>query len=287
MSPISISKFVHLADSNKREGVRFTPGCTGSAVWASHIPLEVAHAMPDTSNTTTMKESLSSIGYLGETKASHKENPLSAHFELHIEQNRKLQDSQRRIGIVTKIQGIRWYRVQVLGRRDHAGATPMQERADALVATAKFISFLDRQALVTSAVATVGVLNLERPSLNTVPGWASFTMDIRHLSEATLEKFESAIDAMANLLKAENSGLDFQIERTWHSPAVDLDPAAIKCTQDAACDAIGASQLMEMVSFAGHDSALTAMAVPTSMIFVPSRDGISHAPAEFTSERDW
>ncbi|KAM0249828.1 hypothetical protein ACHAQJ_008896 [Trichoderma viride] len=111
-------------------------------------------------------------------------------------------------------------------------------------------------------------------------------MDIRHLSEATLENFESAVDAMANLLRVENSGLDFQIERTWHSPAVDLDPSAIKCTQDAACDAVGAGQVMEMVSFAGHDSALTAMAVPTLMIFVPNKDGISHAPAEFTSERD-
>ncbi|KAK1253963.1 LOW QUALITY PROTEIN: hypothetical protein MKX08_007958, partial [Trichoderma sp. CBMAI-0020] len=65
-------------------------------------------------------------------------------------------------------------------------------------------------------------------------------------AEATLEKFESAIDAMENLLKAENSGLDFQTESTWHSPAVDLDPATIKCTQDAAGDAIGAGQVMEM-----------------------------------------
>ncbi|RFU76071.1 peptidase m20 [Trichoderma arundinaceum] len=113
-------------------------------------------------------------------------------------------------------------------------------------------------------------------------------MDIRHLSEATLEIFESAVDVMANLLKAENSGLDFQIERTWHSPTADIDPSAIKCTQDAACDAVGAGQLMEMVSFAGRDSASTAMAVPTSMIFVPSRDVISqhrrNSPANGTDD---
>lgn len=138
--------------------------------------------------------------------------------------------------------------MQVLGCRDHAEATPMQERADALVATAKFTAFLERWALITSVVATAGVLCLERPSSCIVPGRASSTMDIRHLSEATLERFDSAVDAKADLLKAENSGLDFQIERTWHSPALDLDPSAIECTQDAAWGAVGAGQLIEMVS---------------------------------------
>lgn len=231
-----------------------------------------------------MRQELHRIKYHGKTPASYHSSPLSAHFELHIEQQRVLQDTGKQIGVVTNIQGIRWHRVSVNGRRAHAGSTPMNQRADALVAAAKMILFLNTKARKVCAVATVGVMDLDRPSSNTVPGKAAFTIDIRHPSEAVLDEFETTLHDVTNELRANDSGIDIDIKRVWHSPAVDMNDAAVRCTRKAAQDVVGSDNMMDRTSLAGHDSALTAMRVPTSMIFVPSRDGISHAPEEFTSK---
>ena len=234
-----------------------------------------------------MAEELHRIGYLGPRTASYIDNPLSAHFELHIEQHTRLQDAGKKIGIVTLVQGVRWYRVDILGRRAHAGSTPMTNRADALVAAAKITTFLEAQALKISAVATVGVLDLEQPSSNTVPGSASLTIDIRHQSEAVLEELEASIRGYITQLTTENDMLQHNVEKIWHSPAVELHPLAVYCARSAAAKVAGNHETMDLISFAGHDSALTATKVPTAMIFVPSKDGISHAPEEFTSQDEW
>lgn len=234
-----------------------------------------------------MQQELQRIGYCGPVKADHKVNKLSAHIELHIEQRRSLQDDGRNIGVVTAIQGIRWYRISVVGQRAHAGSTPMDQRADALVAAAQLTLFATVRARRDSAVATVGVLELERPSSNTVPGRATFTLDLRHPSESVLDSFESALRTCIQGLTEHNDSLQTTIERIWHSPAVQLDDTVVSCIRHAANRVVGSDGFMDMISYAGHDSALTALRVPTAMIFVPSKDGISHAPDEFTSEEQW
>ena len=251
------------------------------------MPLAQIHNLRDTTQTCTMGEELERIGYKGETPASHIENPLSAHFELHIEQRRILQDTQRKIGVVTAIQGVRWYSVSIQGRRAHSGGMPMAQRADALVAASKVVLFMDSQARKHTAVATVGVLELERPSSNTVPGQSDFTIDLRHPSEQTLDEIEDALRLCIDGLVLETEGIEVEIERMWHSPAVQLDDRAVSCTRKAARCVVDEQEIMEMISLAGHDSALTSIRVPTSMVFVPSKDGISHAPEEFTTEEEW
>ncbi|KAI1868612.1 uncharacterized protein JN550_006187 [Neoarthrinium moseri] len=275
-------------DWTNEEGARFAPGCNGSAVWAGHTPLHAAYALRDTnpSASCTLRQELERIGYLGAVPASCEANKLSAHFELHIEQRRILQDTGKKIGVVTNIQGIRWYRVCINGRRAHAGGAPMHQRADAVVAAAKVILFLDARARVVEAVATVGVVELERPSSNTVPGKVIFTIDLRHPSEAVLDDFEARLRSCTDGLTKENVGIGVEISKTWHSPAVKMDDEAMACTKRAAEKVVGVENSVEMISLAGHDSALTATKVPTSMVFVPSKDGISHAPEEFTSEED-
>lgn len=233
-----------------------------------------------------MKEELQRIGYPGSVPANYLQNPLSCHFELHIEQRRRLQDANREIGIVTGIQGIRWYEAAVEGERAHAGSV-MRERGDALMSSASIITFIRRRALEVSAVATIGVLNLDKPSLNTVPGTTNFTVDIRHPSEAVLDDFESAIYAYMAALHTENTKITCAMTRLWRSPAVDMNETAMSCTRTAATRVVGDDMTMDLLSLAGHDSALVAMRAPTSMIFVPSKDGISHAPEEFTNEEEW
>lgn len=235
-----------------------------------------------------MKSELSRINYLGPYYADYRLNPLSAHLELHIEQGSRLEKSGRKAGIVNCIQGIRWYKVAVTGVRAHAGSTPMESRADALVATAAIVTMLREEATKRSAFATVGMLHLERPSSNTIPGAASFTIDIRCPSEEGLNAIEASVKEKMALITAENPKLTFQMAKVWESPAVKFDSMLLSCIRMAAADEVGQERCMEMQSFAGHDSALTASCgVPTAMIFVPSRDGISHAPEEFTSEEEW
>jgi acetylornithine deacetylase/succinyl-diaminopimelate desuccinylase-like protein len=163
----------------------------------------------------------------------------------------------------------------------------MHQRADSLVAAAKVMLFLNTTALKASAVATVGVLNLDRPSPNTVPGEAAFTVDLRHPSESVLDKLESGFRGFVDELTVQNPMIRVDTAKIWHSPAVKMDPEAVSCVRRAVEKVVGADEAIDLISLAGHDSALTATRVPTSMIFVPSKDGISHAPEEYTSEEQW
>jgi N-carbamoyl-L-amino-acid hydrolase len=233
----------------------------------------------------TIKDELQRLGYLGRMSAHHAANPLSAHFELHIEQRPRLEDTGKKIGVVQSIQGIRWYEVCIHGERAHAGAA-MQDRADALVTASKVVTFLEAEAAEAGALSTVGTLNLDAPSLNTVPGEARFTIDFRCPLESTLDTLETTTTKYLAGLVAENEGLEAEVKRIWRSPAVDMHPVAVSCVRKAAEKVVGNST-MDLCSLAGHDSALIAMRVPTSMIFVPSRDGISHSPLEYTSEEEW
>ena len=234
-----------------------------------------------------MRQELKRIGCLGCEPCSYLANPLSGHIELHIEQRRILQDTRRSIGVVNNIQGIRWYSITVDGKRAHAGSTPMDQRADAMVAASSMILFLNTKALEVDAVATVGVLELDRPSSNTIPGVATFTLDLRHQSETELDSVEDSFRKYIEELEDENCDFHVEMERIWHSPAVNMDKSIIECARRAAVNVVGADQVMDTRSLAGHDSALTALRVPTAMIFVPCKDGISHAPEEFTSKEEW
>ncbi|KAF4637608.1 hypothetical protein G7Y89_g484 [Cudoniella acicularis] len=268
------------------EGARFNPGCSGSAVWSGNSSLSAAYKLRDEAG-ATMKSELSRINYLGPYYADYRLNPLSAHLELHIEQGSRLEKKDRKAGIVTGIQGIRWYKVIVTGVRAHAGSTPMENRADALVATSSIVMLLNEEAMKRSAFATVGMLQLDRPSSNTIPGSVSFTVDIRCQSEEGLNDMEASVKDKMALMTAESPKLTFQMTKVWESPAVKFDSTLMSCIWSAAIDEVGEDKCMEIQSFAGHDSALTASCgVPTAMIFVPSKDGISHAPEEFTSKEE-
>lgn len=272
-----------------REGVRFFPGCTGSAVWSSHTNIDAAQSMlvDDSRSQSTMADELARIGYLGSVAADYHRNPLSAHFELHIEQNNRLEQHKKRLGVVEGVQGIKWYKVACTGERAHAGSTPMRERADAVVASAKVITALEKLARAHKAFATVGVLKIESGSSNTVPGKVHFTVDIRHPSAETLDSMEREMQTIMEKLMNENPKIVFALDLVWHSPAVRFDSVAVECVASAAQALVGDRGLMRMSSFAGHDSALTALKVPTAMIFVPSSKGISHAPEEYTTKEQW
>ena len=264
-------------------------GCTGSAVWSHHVSLSKGHSNRALDGATTLCSDLQRIDFLGTIPASHLQNPLSAHFELHIEQGTRLERANKKIGSVSAVQGIRWYTAKVRGKQEHAGSTPVVQRADAVVAMSKFVVYLEELAVQRGVYATVGIVGVENGSSNVVSGSACFTVDLRHPDEALLDEIERAIHAKIECIhKASNGRLCFELEKVWHSPAVNFDTGAVDCVKNAARCVVGAAGVMDdMISYAGHDSALVASAkVPTAMIFVPSKDGVSHSPDEWTSKED-
>ncbi|KAF2154330.1 amidase [Myriangium duriaei CBS 260.36] len=294
---------VGVVNWTNEEGARFPISMVASGVWAESIAESHAHNLQEVGGgTATMKSELERIGYLGKTPASYQRVPLAAHFELHIEQGPILEAEQRKVGIVQGVQAYKWFTIDVKGRDCHTGTTSFAHRADAMLATSKMIVCSHRAAAKEGALASTGILRLWPGSTNTVPGRVRFSLDIRSPKDEVVERVEKDCrEAFARIAAGEDvDGLnkdwtssDKQCSVEWtldsHSPATLFHEDCIKCVGDAAKDLFGADVeklTKPMTSGAGHDSVYTSKRVPTSMIFIPCRDGVSHNPAEFSTPED-
>ena len=233
-----------------------------------------------------MKDALHSTGYLGPTPCDYRQNSLSAHFELHIEQGPILEKKGKSVGIVTSVQGMKWFAIRVTGREGHSGTTPMAGRADALVTASRLITAVRDTALQSASlgVATVGVISSDTSSQATIPAGVAFVVDVRCDTDALVTQLSDEIlQAFDRVISEEDNGTAYRVERTWGLPESKFHTDCIGAVRKAAVEQVGQDQVMEMKSRAGHDSAWTSRVCPTSMIFVPSREGISHNPEEYTS----
>lgn len=262
--------------------------CSGSSVWAGRKPISELHALESLTETgTTFKSELHRIGYLGPVPCSHRSiTTLSAHFELHIEQASRLERSSNTVGVVTGVQGMRWLSITIIGREGHAGSTALPERQDAMVAASTLVLYVQSEAKRVDGFGTVGFFKPRTESPNQITGEVRLMIDLRHQSDAVLDEQEANFKTFLQGLKRSDRISDFTFARTWDNPSVSFDPDALRCVRKAAANtAVGSS--MDLISWAGHDSAETAHACPTAMIFVPSRDGISHNPKEWTDKEHW
>ncbi|MEI9982336.1 MAG: hydantoinase/carbamoylase family amidase [Aliidongia sp.] len=205
--------------------------------------------------------------------------PYGGFVELHIEQGPLLEAEGKEIGIVTGVQGIRWYEVAVTGRDSHAGTTPMPMRRDAFQGTARLAVALDALARRHGphAVATIGICQVEPGSTNVIPGKVTFTIDLRHPEMAVLDTIEAALKADVAALVAE-TGLEIVMTPVQSSAPVQFDPRVVGEIRAAA--EVGGFTHRDIISGAGHDAVHVASLAPTGMIFVPCLDGLSHNEAE-------
>lgn len=274
-----------------------------SGVWAECISLEKAYNMKEVptvaslptaaSSPETMKTALEKIGYLGSTPCSYKSTPIAAHFELHIEQGPYLVSAGQRVGVVTAVQAYRWYRITVIGRDTHTGTTAFQHRADALYASAQMMVKAREVAIKHGCLASVGIIEAKPGSFNTVPGLVNFSLDIRGPKTELVTTVEAELrDSFDAIASEEGKGLGKPCRVEWavefDSPAVQFHKDCISCVQEAALAVVDNKKALvrEIMSGAGHDSVFTSKRVPTSMIFVPCQDGLSHHPEEFCSADD-
>ena len=223
-------------------------------------------------------DELKRIHFLGETEASYKVNPLSAHFEVHIEQGPVLQTENCPVGVVTGVQGalsllervnmspdtdhdfskniaMSWYNVVLRGREQHCGTTPMTMRGDTLLSAARMITAINTAALSTpNSVASVAVLNSTPQSINTLSGRVQFNIDVRAYDDDVLEEIEKKIKiACEEVAKLEGGAVRIETwDRFWTSKRVVFNEDAVAAVRKAA-EGSGFG-FREMQSGAGHDS---------------------------------
>ncbi|MEH7522849.1 Zn-dependent hydrolase [Bacillus sp. JJ1503] len=274
--PIAVAAFTN------EEGVRYTPDMMGSLVFAGGLPVDEALATVGTDG-TLLGEELERIGYAG-TKDPGFIKPY-AYIELHIEQGPILENVGIPIGAVENLQGISWQRITIEGVANHAGTTPTNMRHDAGLAAARVITYLRDRANNSNGqtVATVGTIELKPNAVNVIPSFATFTVDLRDPNEQRLQDEEQAL---ANYLKelASSDEVTITSEQLVRFQPVSFDETIVKLVEQAASGR--GLQSKRMTSGAGHDAQMMARVCPTAMIFVPSIDGISHNPKEYTKDTD-
>ena len=210
--------------------------------------------------------------------------PVRAVLELHVEQGPVLDTAGFPIGVVTAITGQQRGVITVTGSANHAGTTPMAMRRDALVAAAQLV--LAVRALAGPAgveVATVGRLQVEPGVGNVIPGKAELTFDLRSVDDSRLPAGLASLRGRAVEI-AGSTGTEIDVSASEPTPAVATDAALREVIEKAAAD-LGL-QSARLSSGAGHDGAVLAGLAPVAMIFVPSRDGVSHHHRETTDDPD-
>lgn len=202
------------------------------------------------------------------------------YLELHIEQGPRLERDGRPMAVVSEIVGMRGYVVTLRGTANHAGTTPMDARRDALAGAAR-VTLALREATRARPGTTVNVgrIEVEPGGSNVIPGVARFTVDIRAPKPAQVEQADELVRHTVDDVCAEE-GLTGEVTQTFLHPATELDPR-LRAVLARHTEAAGA-EVVELASGAGHDAMVLAAHVPSAMLFVPSRGGVSHAPAEYT-----
>jgi beta-ureidopropionase / N-carbamoyl-L-amino-acid hydrolase len=269
---------IMIANWTNEEGSRFAPAMLCSGVYAGVFTPDFAWSREDRSG-IKLGDELTRIGY----KGSHKAGAIkfSAMFELHIEQGPILEAENKMVGVVTGVQGMRWYEITLKGQESHTGATPMGLRKNALLAAARMIDAINSIGLDNlPGVASVGLIENRPNSRNVVPGEVFFTIDLRHPDERILDKMEKAYREVVTKI-AKEGRVEIEEKRIWNSPAVNFAPALISAVREGVAQAGFSSR--DMASGAGHDAAYIARVAPTTMIFVPCLGGISHNEEESTT----
>ena len=268
---------IEVANWTNEEGARFAPAMMGSGVFAGRFDLADALRATDPEG-VTVAEAIDRIGYRGAVPVGGRR--LGAHLELHIEQGPILEDAGYEIGVVTGVQGTRWFDLTILGEEAHAGPTPMPRRTDPVAVLGRGLVELYRRVETEFAPQgrlTFGVLAATPASRNTVPGRVRVSVDIRHPEDDALDDMEACLREEAARACAER-GAEWRLDAVWRSPTVRFSDRCIAAVREAA-ERCG-YRSMPLMAGAGHDSVHTNDVAPTGMVFVPCEGGVSHNEAE-------
>jgi N-carbamoyl-L-amino-acid hydrolase len=275
---------VAVAFFTDEEGARFQPDMLGSLVYVGGMALEDALDVRAADDGARLGDELARIGYAGPVPCPAASAPR-AFVELHIEQGPVLEDEGVTIGVVTGVQGISWTELTITGQSAHAGTTPMRLRRDPGYVAAEIVTGVRAIArqMGGTQVATVGRVEFVPNLVNVVPARVTMTVDLRNTDEHLLQQAEHRFETLCARLAADE-GVTIGRRTLARFEPVEFDPAMVDRVE-ATAQRLGHSTL-RMPSGAGHDAQMLARVCPTSMIFVPSVNGLSHNIAEFTAADD-
>ena len=258
------------------EGARFTPAMIASGVYAGEFSLEYARSRTDKDG-ITLGDALDAIGYRGVAPVGSQK--FSAALEIHIEQGPLLEVENKTIGVVTGVQGARWYHLNFAGKEAHAGTTPTKVRKDpvknAIAFLAKAYPHIESQS--EDMRLTFGEFRASPGVVNTIPGNLMITMDMRHPDATLLDELEAWLTKLAE-------DHDAVLEKIWDSPPIRFADQCIEAIGRAA--EITGESSRRIISGAGHDAVYVNRVVPTGMIFIPCEDGLSHNELENADMED-
>lgn len=268
------------------ESGRFGNATLGSKAMRGELTLQDLHRLVDKQG-ISLYEALKgrNLNPDGIETMAYK-RPVKSFTEIHIEQGKVLEHEQKTIGIVTGIAAPERFYVTIRGNADHSGATPMNLRHDALCGASKIILGIEEIASMQEeppVVGTVGVVEVTPGAMNVIPGAVKLGVDIRSISKVARNSVVTLVKEFIDIT-AEKRGLSYTIETIAQDHPVEMHPAMIREIEEAV-KSVGV-EYMTMPSGAGHDAMHWAEAIPTGMIFIPCRDGISHNPAEFAEMDD-
>jgi N-carbamoyl-L-amino-acid hydrolase len=275
--PVSVVSF---QDEEGRFGA-----LTGSAVWSGKLSLEDADTLVATDG-TGFADARARVADLAEGFVDP--SRFSAFIEAHIEQGPVLDAAGEAVGVVTGIVGLRQLSVTITGQQNHAGTTPMAQRADAFAAAARVSALLPERfanIVTPQSVWTIGHIRVHPNASSIVPGRAEFTLQWRDIDADRLDRMEAAIVALLDEVSA-TTGCKVCAERLRQDlTPVPMDAHLQGVLADAA-EAVAPGRWRSMPSGALHDASNLSRVMPVAMLFVPSINGISHDFAEDTADDD-
>ena len=283
-SDVEPDRPIEVVSFTEEEGARFDP-LVGSKVAAGETDIEAGLTSTDADG-VTLRSALESIGYHGEGRIDA--SGWDAWLELHVEQHTVLEERDVPVGVVTTITGINRCAVEIVGEANHAGTTPMGDRHDSLAAAAEFVLDVERAAEETvatgnpAAVGTVGSAAIQPNGINVVPGQVDFGLDIRDVDAESIDALVDRAERSLARIESDREGIETGIERVFDISPVEMSERCRDALY-AGSDRAGV-EAIDLHSGAGHDTMTIGRATDAGLLFVRSRDGISHNPLERT---DW
>ena len=276
---------LEVIDFTNEEGTRFHRWLVGSRSMSGLLEQEDLDAEDD--DGFGLGPCLADIG--GDIsrieEAVRKPGELAAYFELHIEQGPYLDRSGAPIGVVTGITGRAVFEVEIEGKANHAGTTPMSTRRDALVSASKLVLAVQKMAAEQEIcrVSTVGSIKAVPNAVNVIPGSASIGLEFRDTDMEALAAAEQELRRITDKASVDDV-VDIEVIRHRFTTAVPITPDMQALVAEAAENC--GLEWESLASGAGHDAQAVANIAPVAMIFVPSLDGISHSKEEYSTPQD-
>jgi N-carbamoyl-L-amino-acid hydrolase len=274
---------IELVAWSNEEGGRFGPCTMGSAVHTRARSIDDFADVTDNDGIVLKDALAATLAATPEAGPRELNTPAAGYIEAHIEQGPLLEMQGKTVGVVSGIQGLRWFNVEVFGETAHAGTTPLRVRRDAVRSAISIINALHELSADPDDVLrfTVGRMLVTPNSTNSVASHVLFSVDLRHPDPATIRRLGEAVEPLA---RKAGAPCDVKVTPTLHDDPCVFDAGVVDTIQRAA-DELGVASL-KLPSGASHDAMYMSRVCPTGMIFVPCEKGVSHNEAENATPQD-